>query len=136
MDFDQIVKLIHTVSDSNLESFAIEQGELKLSMKNRQEILMAQEAYTNEKRISKQEDNGKYIESPLVGTFYTAKSESSEPFVSVGDKVVVGQVIGIIEAMKLMNEVTSTEAGIIEEILVENEQTVEYGQKLVKVKII
>lgn len=134
MEFDQIIKLIHTVSDSNLKSFSIEQGDLKLKLKNKEDGIIAQEFYTTEKREKKLDDSAKYIESPLVGTFYTAKSVGGDPFVTVGDKVKVGQVIGIIEAMKLMNEVTSTVEGVIEEILVENEQTVEYGQKLLKIK--
>ena len=70
----------------------------------------------------------------MVGTFYAAPSEGAEPFVSVGDKVKKGQVIGIIEAMKLMNEIEAGEDGIVEEILVENEQLVEFGQSLLKIR--
>ena len=73
---------------------------------------------------------GVTVESPLVGTFYAAPSPSSKPFVKVGDRVAVGQVVCIIEAMKLMNEITATESGTIEEILVENGDLVEYGQPL------
>ena len=74
------------------------------------------------------------ISSPLVGTFYASPDPEAPPFVSVGDKVKAGQVIGIIEAMKLMNEVEAEFDGKIEKILVENEQVIEYGQPLFMVK--
>lgn len=74
--------------------------------------------------------SGKEITSPLVGTFYTAGSPEDEPMVKVGDTVKKGQVIGIIEAMKLMNEIESEYDGVVKQILVNNEDMVEYGQPL------
>lgn len=76
----------------------------------------------------------KVIVSPLVGTFYSASSPDADPFVHVGDTVKKGQVLGIIEAMKLMNEIESEYDGIVEAILVENENVVEYGQPLFRIK--
>ena len=73
-------------------------------------------------------------ESPMVGTFYTAPSVDAEPFVKVGDVVKEGQTIGIVEAMKLMNEVNAGCCGIVEAIVAENEQMVEYGQPLIKIR--
>ena len=73
-------------------------------------------------------------ESPMVGTFYTAPSVDAEPFVKVGDVVKEGQTIGIVEAMKLMNEVNAGCSGIVESIVAENEQMVEYGQPLIKIR--
>ena len=73
-------------------------------------------------------------ESPMVGTFYTAPSVDAEPFVKVGDVVKEGQTIGIVEAMKLMNEVNAGCSGIVEAIVAENEQMVEYGQPLIKIR--
>jgi len=70
------------------------------------------------------------IKSPIVGTFYEAPSPGAEPFVNVGDRVEVGQVLCIIEAMKLMNEIESEVAGEINRIYVENGQPVEYGESL------
>jgi len=70
------------------------------------------------------------IESPLVGTFYRAASPEAKPFVSVGDKVDPDTVVGIIEAMKVMNEIKAEKRGEIREILVENGDPVEYGQPL------
>jgi acetyl-CoA carboxylase biotin carboxyl carrier protein len=70
------------------------------------------------------------LKSPIVGTFYAAPTPQSEPFVKVGDKVKAGQVVCIIEAMKLMNEIEAERAGEIVHRLVENGQPVEYGQGL------
>ena len=74
------------------------------------------------------------VTSPLVGTFYSAASPEDEPFVKVGDRVKKGQKLGIIEAMKLMNDIESEFDGEIVEILVSNENMVEYGQPLFKIK--
>ena len=82
----------------------------------------------------KSDANVKTINSPLVGTFYAAPSPDDAPFVSVGDTVKKGQVIGIVEAMKLMNEIESEHDGVITEIMVNNGDMVEYGQVLIKVK--
>jgi acetyl-CoA carboxylase biotin carboxyl carrier protein len=74
------------------------------------------------------------IKSPIVGTFYEASSPGSPAFVKEGDTVVVGQVLCIVEAMKLMNEIESEAAGKILKILVSNGQPVEYGQPLFKIR--
>ena len=73
---------------------------------------------------------GNVVKSPLVGTFYAAPAEDAEPFVKVGDSVKEGQVLAIVEAMKLMNEIESDFTGTVKEILVENGQGVEFGQPL------
>ena len=70
----------------------------------------------------------------MVGTFYAAPSEDAEPFVKAGDIVKKGQTIGIIEAMKLMNEINADCSGVVEAIMVENEQMVEYGQPLIRIR--
>ena len=71
------------------------------------------------------------VKSPIVGTFYRASEPGARPFVEVGDAVRKGQVLCIIEAMKLMNEIESDQAGIVKQVLVENGQPVEFGQPLV-----
>ena len=77
-----------------------------------------------------QADPANTIKAPIVGTFYSASSPEAEPFVKVGDKVQVGDVLCIIEAMKLMNEIEAEVSGTIKEILVENAEPVEYDQPL------
>lgn len=76
----------------------------------------------------------KVVTSPLVGTFYNSPSPEAAAFVGVGDTVKKGQVLGIIEAMKLMNEIESEYDGIVEAVLVGNEEVVEYGQPLFRIK--
>ena len=71
------------------------------------------------------------IDAPLVGTFYRSPSPDAAPFVSVGDKVNAETVIGIIEAMKVMNEIKAEKSGVVKEVLVDNGQPVEYGQPLI-----
>ena len=71
------------------------------------------------------------IDAPLVGTFYTSPSPDAKAFVNVGDKVSPDTVIGIIEAMKVMNEIKAEKSGTVKEILVENGQPVEYGQPII-----
>jgi acetyl-CoA carboxylase biotin carboxyl carrier protein len=73
---------------------------------------------------------GHQVKAPIVGTFYRSSSPDAPVFVQVGDKVESGQVLCIIEAMKLMNEIESDKAGVVREILVTNAQPVEYGQAL------
>jgi acetyl-CoA carboxylase biotin carboxyl carrier protein len=75
------------------------------------------------------------VKSPMVGTFFGSPSPGSAPFVSVGDRVAKGQVIGIVEAMKLMNEIESDAAGEVVKCLVSNGQPIEYGQPLFAVRI-
>ncbi len=77
---------------------------------------------------------GEYITSPMVGTFYAAPGEGQEPFVSVGDVVKKGQVIGIVEAMKLMNEIEATCDGVVEKIMVEDKAMVGFGDELMFVR--
>lgn len=68
--------------------------------------------------------------SPMVGTFYRASAPGAAPYVNVGDVVEVGQTLGVIEAMKLMNEIPSDRAGVVKAILIENGQAVEFGQPM------
>ena len=74
------------------------------------------------------------VRSPLVGVFYAAPAENVEPYVSIGDRVKKGQVLCIVEAMKLMNEITAEEDGVISEVCVTNGQLVEYGTELFRIK--
>ena len=161
MEFEKIIQLIKTVSDSNLTQFAMEEGNLKISMKTNKQtkviaapmmapapgpdmgpaaggpVMQAVQAQAGplQTEVSFQEAgeivlSGNVVKSPLVGTFYNAPSPDAETFVKVGDTVKKGQVLVIVEAMKLMNEIESEFDGTVEQILVENEEVVEYGQPL------
>jgi acetyl-CoA carboxylase biotin carboxyl carrier protein len=84
--------------------------------------------------VEDSEPDALYVTSPFVGTFYRAPSPDADPFVDVGASVKKGQTLCIVEAMKLMNEIEAEFAGTVQEILVENGQAVEFGQKLFKMK--
>ena len=129
MEFDKIVKLIHAVGESGLSEFSFEEGALKISMRGGEKQGKTVEFLPKAVEI-KEEITGKIVKSPLVGTFYAAPSPEAETFVKKGDIVKKGQVLGIVEAMKLMNEIESEYDGVVEDILIGNEDTVEYGQSL------
>lgn len=144
MELDSVLKLINAVSDSSLTSFTLDDGNTKLSFAaDRAEVIKNNEFSIV--RNTKEEQNSSYehhendniavdstnvVSSPLVGIFYSATSPDEKDFVSVGDTVKKGQVLGIVEAMKLMNEIESEYDGVVKEILVDNEQMVEYGQPM------
>ena len=136
MEFDKIVKLIHAVGESGLSEFSFEEGALKISMRGGEkqgktvEFLPKAVEITEESKEKPTAITGKIVKSPLVGTFYAAPSPEAETFVKKGDTVKKGQVLGIVEAMKLMNEIESEYDGVVEDILIGNEDTVEYGQPL------
>lgn len=146
MEFENLVKLIQAVSDSELTQFAYRENGVNISMKkdkkqklvtvssNGAEMLdMAAMELQGAKSLSGEKDSqaeGNVVKSPLVGTFYSAPDPESEPFVKVGDTVSKGQVLGIVEAMKLMNEIESDYAGTVKQVLASNEEVVEYGQPL------
>tara|TARA_B100001769_G_scaffold139173_1_gene108879 strand:+ start:167 stop:646 length:480 start_codon:yes stop_codon:yes gene_type:complete len=85
--------------------------------------------FTNTKSVNKN-ISGHEIKSPMVGTFYEAPSPGSKPFVSIGDKVNVGDTLCIIEAMKMLNQIESDKSGVIKAIMAENAQPVEFNQVL------
>ena len=136
MELSNILELIHAVSDSNLTQFNLQDGNLNISMSAEKTIVQqaaAQSAVQNQitgQAIGTETFTGNVVKSPLVGTYYAASSPDSAPFVKVGDKVNKGQVLGIVEAMKLMNEIESEFDGTVKEILVENEQMGEFGQPM------
>lgn len=139
MDIKEILTLIQSVSDSNLTSFTYEEGDTKLCFEVNQAI-RKEEINTKDRRVEvfpvvESQECFEYITSPMVGTFYQAASEEGKPFVEVGDRIKKGQVVGIIEAMKLMNEIESPFDGTVEEILVKNNDMVGFEQVLIKIKV-
>lgn len=137
MEAEQIIRLIETVSASSLSEFEYQEGDVRLVLKAEKQVVTAAAAAPAAVPASDEEtavvDDGTLIKSPLVGTFYSAPSEDAQAFVQAGDTVKKGQVIGIIETMKLMNEIECDRDGVIAEILIENEQVVEYGQPLFRI---
>ena len=145
MNVEQIVELIQAVSASSIGELNYEEGNLKISLKKEENktVLTSAEPVScavpkpmvvSETKAELPAVDEKVIKSPLVGTFYAAPAENAEPFIKVGDQVQEGKVLGIVEAMKLMNEIESEFDGVIEKILVENGETVEYGQPLFVVR--
>ena len=140
MEFENLLKLVNVVSASMLTEFSYEENGVKIKLKKESQTIsvpvvspeVPARVITAEESVP--ETDGKVVVSPLVGTFYAAPAEDAEPFVKVGDIVKKGQTLAIVEAMKLMNEIESDYDGVIEEILVENGQPVEFNQPLFRVK--
>ncbi len=134
-DLDRIRELLKSLENSSVEEMELEAEGLKLKVKFRRgsspslQVSRPQEV-KEEKSEESEEKNYYVVESPMVGTFYRAPSPGAEPFVKEGDFVEKGQVLCIIEALKVMNEIESEVSGIVRKILVENGQPVEYGQPL------
>ena len=144
MDIRKVKKLIEMLENSNLEEIEIQEGEesvrlvkshgnaqniqpqsIVVPQENKMEII-TEETQSNEE--SKEDNNS--IKSPMVGTFYASASPGAKPFVSVGDIIAEGDVVCIVEAMKMMNEIKSEFSGEVLSINVENAEPVEYGQSL------
>ncbi len=140
MEFENLLTLIKTVSDSKLTDLKYEENGVKLHLTKKRGIVSAETVHktvaaeTVSASETMTEPEGKIMNSPLVGVFYTAPAEDAENFVSVGDAVKKGQTMAIIEAMKLMNEIECEFDGIVEEVYVANGQPVEYGQPLFRIK--
>ncbi len=159
MDLKQIKQIIELMKRSELTEFAVEEEGFKLKIRRGTnglpivssgrslELSSLDEPATpssgganqapaaNTSATPAAEEAGvTYIKSPMVGTFYRSASPESKPFADAGTKVVENTVVCIIEAMKIMNEIQSETKGTVLEVLIENGQPVEYGQRLFKVK--
>ncbi len=157
MEFENLVKLIETVSASGLTGFQYEEKGMKIKLSKdvsgsaqvvsaadaKEQTIQSAAVFKTQETQSisvtetagtSAQPEGKLIRSPLVGTFYAAPAEDADAFVAVGDIVKKGQTLAIIEAMKLMNEIESEFDGVIEEVLAENGQPVEYNQPLFRLK--
>ncbi len=151
-DLQKIEKLIELMDKKGLTEIEIKKPFLKIHLK-REEItkyekprvkiqetealkeVLEEKEIKEKEEIKEREDKFYFITAPLVGTFYRAPAPDAEPYVEVGAQIRPGQVVCIIEAMKIMNEIESEVGGIVREILVKNGEPVEYGQKLFKIEL-
>ena len=150
---DYIEKLAKIIADNDLTEISLEDGEQAITIrKDLPEVNMvasapvvaaapqaapvapAQASAPAQAPAAKEEVKGKAITSPMVGTFYAASSPDAAPFVEVGSTVNVGDVVCIIEAMKLMNEIKAEQAGKVVQICVKNGDPIEFGQVLMYVE--
>ncbi len=150
-DLEYIEKIAKIIDDNKLSEIILEDGDKAITV--RKEIAYSaavcdnapmtvqtatpQKEATNEPVQTAQETTkptAMAITSPMVGAFYAAPAPGAKPFVKVGDTVSVGQIVCIVEAMKLMNEIESEVSGKVTQILVEDGQSVEYGQVLMYVE--
>lgn len=149
MEYKEICEIIKSVSESKLTFAEIKTKDIYIKMGkestiketntetdkiNSKEELKEEKITVKEQNNTTKEDNIEVITAPLVGTFYGSASPESESYVQVGSRVKKGEIVCIVEAMKLMNEIECQVEGEIVEILVENEDMVEYNQPLFKVR--
>jgi acetyl-CoA carboxylase biotin carboxyl carrier protein len=144
MDLRKLKKLIDLVQESGIAELEITEGEEKVKIVKGGAVSLVpgpaplpapaapepRAAVAAPAAESDAGQEGHVIKAPMVGTFYRSPSPDAKPFVEVGQTVKEGDVVCIIEAMKLMNEIDADAAGVIKAILVENGQPVEYGQPL------
>lgn len=143
MELDEIRKIIELLKDTDVTELSIEGDGTKFRIKKERylrpaEYIQPVHQPVSQTRAETEKAEGKKtvdhnlvsVPSPIVGIFYTSSSPDAPPFVKPGSKVEKGQVLCIVEAMKLMNEIESDTDGIIKEILPENGQPVEYGETL------
>ena len=153
MNYDEIKKLMDDMGEAKIDEINIEFPDgLKISMKKNETVVkevvkdlnqstpninintaVGEEA-KNVQNDCNNEENYKLVKSPMVGTYYSKPSPKADVFVKVGDKVKKGDILCIVVAMKLMNEIESEFDGEVVEILVKDEEMVEYGQVLIKIK--
>ena len=151
MDQNEIKELIEFLVEKDIAEFELERGDFKIRVKRASASLSASGTATADPPAASRapvpspvplsapaaaasEAGIEIVKSPIVGTFFEASSPGAPAFVKQGDTVAVGQVLCIVEAMKLLNEIESETAGQIVEILVANGQPVEYGQPLFKIR--
>lgn len=154
LDYNKIKELIHEIDSSSIRVFELENDGFKLKLSKNDEVSFKEinnkeevnVENTNSKSIPKkelvveEESNNiidielKEVKSPLVGTFYSSSTPGGKPYVEVGSKVKKGDVLCIVEAMKIMNEITSDFDGEIVEVLRKDEDIVEFGMTIFKIK--
>ena len=142
LDLDQLRELIRLLDESNLTEIEVAHDDDRIRVRRDPAPVVGAVASpsagasstTQSGSALAEQDDGNYVTSPFVGTFYRAPSPETEAFVQQGDSIAPGQVLCIVEAMKLMNEIESEVSGTIVEILVENGKPVEYGDRLFRIE--
>jgi acetyl-CoA carboxylase biotin carboxyl carrier protein len=145
VDWKLVKKLIEMVKEEDISGLAVEEGGVKYEVRRDREGVISSRTSSvpapapvvspaTQAAPPAEEEGMVAITSPMVGTFYRAPSPESPPFVEIGDEVAPGKVVCIIEAMKLFNEIEAEAKGKVVNILVENGEPVEYGQKLMLIK--
>ena len=135
MNLEEIEKLMKMIENSTLASLEVEENGLRIRLDKNSpmhEVVKTNETIVSSKKEEKVEEKtlGHEITAPLVGTFHQAPYKDAKPFVALGQKVKKGQKLCIIEAMKVMNEITSPYDGIVLEILAKENDVVEFGKPL------
>lgn len=141
MEFEQVVELIRAVKESDMAEFQIQDRDFQLWMKTSNDskeksgdskaaVALTSKTEESMEKIDNTESRRQVVKSPLVGIFHASALQDSEPFVNLGDIIESGQQLGMIEAMKLMNEVLSDFSGKVVDILVQNGQQIQFGQPL------
>jgi acetyl-CoA carboxylase biotin carboxyl carrier protein len=138
LPLEEVEQLVDLVRRSGVGEIRVRQGDVEISVKTRPEAQASTpagavygDAAAEVEGSSAAERDGLHpVRSPLVGTFYRAPAPGEEPYVEVGDKVKAGEILCIVEAMKLMNEISADVSGEVVEVLAENAEGVEYDQPL------
>ncbi len=149
MDIRKVKKLIELLEESNINEIEIKEGEESVRISRGSSVVAAPQyiptaapapvaaaptaAVSAPVATAEAQFNGHVVNSPMVGTFYRSPSPSSPSFIEVGKAVKAGDVICIVEAMKMMNQIEADKSGVIEAILVEDGQPVEFDQPLVTI---
>lgn len=141
LPWEEIEEVTKYLKEKGLSEITVETKDGKLSVKKDSPAVVKSVSLPVSENVQRQSTpepeapKSKHYEvtSPMVGTFYMAPSPGSEPFIKIGSKVKPGDVLCIIEAMKIMNELPSEVNGVVTEILVKDNQTVEYGQVLIRI---
>jgi len=133
MDIRKIKKLIDLMIESDLQAIEVKEGDQSIALTRRNPVVAAavpaMPAPAADVPAAKS-PRGAVEKSPMVGVFYAAPSPGEAPFIKVGQTVSAGETLGIIEAMKIMNPIEATQSGVIEEILVQNGEVIQFGQPL------
>ena len=151
MDIRKVKKLMELLEESGMAEIEIKEGEESVKISrygaSPQPLQHPVQSFVQQQPVStsasvvpasaapaENQTSGQSIDSPMVGTFYSAPSPTAKPFVTVGQKINQGDTVGIIEAMKIMNQIEADQSGTVIEILIKDGEAVEFGQPLIVIE--